>query len=174
MQRWSAHVDAGVTVLDVACGSGRHSLLFAERGCTVTAVDRDAAFAVTLRNAPNVTFVAADLESAAWPFGQQQFDVIVVTHYLHRPLFPALKNALASGGLLIYETFAEGNAAFGRPSNPDYLLHPRELLDVFGADMRVLAFEDGFSPQMKPAMLQRIAVRKTDPRAALAAEKCRL
>ena len=174
VERWSAYVDVGATVLDVACGSGRHSLLFADRGCKVTAVDRDAAFAATLRSVPNVNFVAADLENAAWPFGQMQFDVIVVTHYLHRPLFPALKSALAAGGLLIYETFAAGNAAFGRPSNPDYLLQPRELLDVFGADMRVLAFEDGFSPRPKPAMVQRIAARNTDARAVLAAEKCPL
>jgi hypothetical protein len=75
---------------------------------------------------------------------------------------------------LIYETFAAGNAEFGRPSNPDYLLRPRELLDAFGADLRVLAFEDGFTEQPKPAMVQRIAARKADPRATLAAERCRL
>ena len=106
--------------------------------------------------------------------GDAQFDVIVVTNYLHRPLFPALTNALAPGGLLIYETFAAGNAEFGKPSKPDYLLRPRELLDAFGADLRVLAFEDGFTEQPKPAMVQRITARKADPRATLAAERCRL
>jgi hypothetical protein len=75
---------------------------------------------------------------------------------------------------LIYETFAAGNACFGRPSNPDYLLRPRELLEAFGTDMRVLAFEDGFIEQPKRAMVQRIAVRNARPDAALAAERCHL
>ena len=102
------------------------------------------------------------------------FEVIIVTNYLHRPLFGALKSALVPAGLLIYETFAAGNAAFGRPSNPDYLLRPRELLEVFGGDMRVLAFEDGFIDSPKPSMVQRIAVRNAAPDAPLAAERCRL
>ncbi len=172
--RWLANVEAGARVLDVACGSGRHARLFAARGCKVTAVDRDQTFAQALAGEPNVNFIAADLESGTWPLGDAQFDAIVVTNYLHRPLFPAIKSALAPGGLLIYETFAAGNAAFGRPSNPDYLLRPRELLEVLGADMRVLAFEDGFSVQPKPAMVQRIAARKADPAATLAAGRCHL
>lgn len=171
--RWANDAAASSRVLDVACGSGRHARLFAARGCKVTAVDRDPAAAQALAGEPNVTFIVADLEKDAWPL-DSQFDVIVVTNYLHRPLFPTLRAALAPGGLLIYETFAVGNAAFGRSANPDYLLKPRELLDVFGADMRVLAFEDGFAAQPKPAMMQRIAARKADSRAALAAEKCRL
>ena len=172
--RWTASVDAGARVLDVACGSGRHARLLAARGCKVTAVDRDRSVAQALASEPNINFIEADLEAGAWPFSAAQFDAIIVTNYLHRPLFPALKNALAPGGLLIYETFAEGNAAFGKPSNPDYLLHPRELLDAFGTDMRVLAFEDGFSALPKPAMVQRIAVRNAGLRATLAAERCRL
>ncbi len=171
--RWTAELAGGASVLDVACGAGRHARLLAARGCKVTAVDRDRA-ALELASESNVDFVQADLEAAAWPFADRQFDAIVVTNYLHRPLFPALKSALAPGGLLIYETFAAGNAAFGRPTNPDYLLRPRELLEVFGSDMRVLAFEDGFVAQPKPAMVQRIAVRNADPDAQLAAERCHL
>lgn len=161
-------------MLDLACGGGRHARLFAARGCKVTAVDRDPAFAPAFADVPNIQFIAADLENGPWPLGATQFDVVVVTNYLHRPLFSALRAALAPGGLLIYETFAVGNAAFGKPSNPDYLLQPRELLDVFGADWRVLAFEDGFSAQPKPAMVQRIAVRKAAPREILPPEQCRL
>ena len=161
-------------MLDVACGGGRHAKLFGARGCKVTALDRDPASAQALASDPNIEFIAADLEAGAWPLGAAQFDAIVVTNYLHRPLFNTLINALAPGGLLIYETFAAGNAAFGKPSNPDYLLRPRELLDAFGTDMRVLAFEDGFTEQPKPALVQRIAVCKVDPRAILAAERCRL
>ena len=172
--RWIADLAAGISALDVASGSGRHSRLLAARGCNVTAVDRDPEFAQSLASEPNIEFIAADLEDGPWPLGDTRFDVVIVTNYLHRPLFPALKNALAPGGLLIYETFAVGNAAFGRPSNPDYLLRPRELLDAFGADMRVLAFEDGFTAQPKPAMVQRIAARNAGPRATLAAERCRL
>ncbi len=160
--------------MDVACGGGRHARLLAARGCKVTALDRDSAFAQALAGEPNVEFIEADLENGAWPLGDTRFDAIIVTNYLHRPLFPVLKSALAPGGLLIYETFAAGNAAFGRPSNPDYLLRPRELLEAFGTDMRVLAFEDGFIAQPKPAMVQRIAVRNADPAAPLAAERCHL
>jgi SAM-dependent methyltransferase len=148
--------------------------MLAARGCKVIALDRDPASAHALAGDPNIEFIAADLEAGVWPLHEAQFDVIVVTNYLYRALFPALIRALAPGGLLIYETFAAGNAEFGRPSNPDYLLRPRELLDAFGADLRVLAFEDGFTEQPKPAMVQRIAARKADPRATLAAERCRL
>lgn len=155
-------------MLDVACGGGRHARLFAARGCKVTAIDRDPAIAEILHDT-NIEFVSANLEQGVWPLGDAQFAVVVVTNYLHRPLFPALRAALAPGGLLLYETFAAGNAAFGRPTNPDFLLNPRELLDVFGQDMRVLAFEDGFTTQPKPAMMQRIAVRKAGARATLAA-----
>lgn len=164
--RWSSSIAPDSRVLDVACGGGRHARLFAARGCKVTAVDRDAALCEMLRDA-HIEFIAADLEQGVWPLGDAQFDAIVVTNYLHRPLFPALSAALAPGGLLLYETFAAGNAAFGRPTNPDFLLNPRELLDAFGQHMRVLAFEDGFTTQPKPAMVQRIAARKLGPREAL-------
>ncbi len=172
--RWTARLSAGTSVLDLACGGGRHARLLAARGCRVTAVDHDPAAAQALANEPNVEFVQADLEADEWPLGNRTFDAIVVTNYLHRPLFAALTRALAPGGLLVYETFAAGNAAFGRPSNPDYLLRPRELLDAFGADMRLLGFEDGFTTQPKPAMVQRIAARNGDVAAVLAAEKCHL
>ena len=161
-------------MLDVASGNGRHARLLAARGCIVTAVDRDASCAQSLNGVPNVRFIAADLENGVWPLDSAQFAAIIVTNYLHRPLFPVLKNALAPGGLLVYETFAAGNAAFGRPSNPDYLLRPRELLDAFGADTCVLAFEDGYVEQPKPAMVQRIALRNADPASPLVAERCRL
>ncbi|MEP6609312.1 MAG: class I SAM-dependent methyltransferase [Burkholderiaceae bacterium] len=170
VQRWASIVAPGSCVLDLACGTGRHARLFAARGCKVIAVDRDPKLARTWEDEANVEFIAADLETGAWPLGDARFDVIVVTNYLHRPLFPALLAALSGNGLLIYETFALGNAAFGRPSNPNFLLAPRELLDAFGSEMRVLAFEDGFSAQPKPAMVQRIAARKGEFHAVLPAE----
>lgn len=174
VKRWVDSIAPGSRVLDVACGEGRHARLFAGRGCAVTAVDRDPAFAQALAGEPNIDFIDADFEAGVWPLGDHRFDVIVVTNYLHRPLFSALDAALAPGGLLIYETFAAGNAAFGRPSNPDFLLQPRELFDVFGAALRVLAFEDGFIALPKPAMVQRITARKSEPHAILPAERCQL
>ena len=174
VERWSDNVAAGSRVLDLACGDGRHARLFAARGCRVTAVDRDSTLAQVFAGERNIDFIAADLEAGVWPLGDARFDVIVATNYLHRPLFPALEKALAPGGLLIYETLAAGNAAFGKPSNADYLLQPRELLDVFGATLKVLAFEDGFTTQPKPAMVQRIAARRADPRTVLAADACGL
>ncbi len=172
VERWAACVASSDRVLDLACGGGRHALLFAARGCKVTAVDRDPTFVEAFANT-SVRFVAADLENSAWPLSDARYDAIVVTQYLHRPLFPMMRSALAEGGLLIYETFAAGNAAFGRPTNPDFLLNPRELLDEFG-DMRVIAFEDGFTAQPKPAMVQRIVVRNTVPRSVLPSHPCTL
>jgi len=174
VERWADNVSPGSRVLDLACGGGRHARLFSARGCRVTAVDRDPTLAQVLAGERNIDFIAADLEAGSWPLGDARFDVIVVTHYLHRSLFPGLEAALAPGGLLIYETFAAGNAAFGKPSNPDYLLQPRELLDVFGATLKVLAFEDGFIAEPKPAMVQRIAARRADPRIVLPADACGL
>ena len=132
--RWAPLVTRG-PVLDVASGSGRHSRVFA--GLEVIAVDRDA------QSIPGVRFVRADLEDGSpWPFAGQRFGGIVVTNYLHRPLLPVLAQSLAEQGVLIYETFMAGNEKFGKPSNPDFLLRPGELLQAF-AQLAVVAFEQG-------------------------------
>jgi SAM-dependent methyltransferase len=151
--RWAARVTQG-PVLDVACGSGRHSVFFRDLGFEVAATDRAP---VPLEG---IRFVQADLEDASpWPFGEQRFGAVVVTNYLYRPLFPRLLASLAGGGVLIYETFMLGNERFGRPSNPDFLLRPGELLKAFG-ELQVLGFEEGEFASPKPAMVQRLcAVR---------------
>ena len=123
-------VPPGARVLDLACGYGRHARWFAGRGCRVLAVDRDRDALASLAGVPGVETAAVDLESGSWPLGDQRFDAIVVANYLHRPLFPHLIAALADDGALLYETFARGNEAFGRPSNPAFLLDPGELLRV--------------------------------------------
>jgi SAM-dependent methyltransferase len=150
-------VPAGARVLDLACGAGRHTRLFAARGCRVLAVDRAPALDAATAALPAVDLRALDLEQGDWPLAGETFDAIVVTNYLHRPLFGSLADALAPQGLLLYETFAAGNAAFGKPSNPAFLLAPRELLDAFGATLRVIAFEDGYVEHPKRAMVQRLA-----------------
>ena len=152
--RWAPLVARG-PVLDVACGAGRHARLFAARGLEVVAVDRaEQAFS------GNIRFVKADLEDGSpWPFAGQRFAAIVVTNYLHRPLFGPLAAALASGGVLIYETFARGNERFGKPSNPDFLLQEGELLRAFLDRLRIVAYEDLLVDQPRPAAVQRICAR---------------
>ena len=160
VQRFAPLMPAG-EVLDLACGSGRHARLLAALGHPVLALDRDPQ-ALAACAAPGIRTERHDLEDGApWPYPGREFVGIVVANYLHRPLFDALFRALAPGGVLIYETFAAGNGRFGKPSNPDFLLRPGELLELagrFGSGMRIVAFEDGLVSQPKPAMIQRICV----------------
>lgn len=130
--------------LDLACGSGRHVRWLVAQGCQVTAVDRDAEALARLEElGGHVQRIEADIENGPWPLAGQAFDVVVVTNYLWRPLLPRIVDAVAPGGLLLYETFAQGNETVGRPSRPDFLLAPGELLRVC-ANLRVVAYEDGF------------------------------
>ncbi len=155
---WSELIPKG-RVLDLACGSGRHSQYLLAQGFQVTAVDREPQVIESVR------FLQANLEDGSpWPLPGERFQGIVVTNYLHRPLFPLLKDALAPGGVLLYETFMLGNERYGRPSNPAFLLRPGELWEAF-AGLHCIAFEQGFAPQPKPAMIQRLcAVRRTENR----------
>ena len=140
-------------MLDVACGSGRHAVYFAQRGIPVVAVDREA------QASPGVEFVRADIENGPWPFAGRRFSAVVVTNYLHRPLFAVLERSLEEEGVLIYETFMTGNEKFGRPSNPAFLLEPGELLAAFAA-LTPVAFEQGRVERPKPAMVQRLCAVK--------------
>jgi SAM-dependent methyltransferase len=160
--RWSRLVPAAGTVLDVAAGGGRHARWFASRGHPVVALDRNAAALAALRAIPGVDVRDADLEGAPWPLpAGASFAAVIVTHYLHRPLWPRLLDAVAPGGVLIYETFAQGNETVGKPSNPAFLLAPGELLDAVRGRLRVVAYEDGFVAAPREAFVQRIcAVRE--------------
>ncbi len=152
--RWADRVPAGGRVLDLACGTGRHARYFAARGHPVEAVDRDPAKLARLDGVPGVSTRCADLEGGPWPYEGQRFAGIVVSRYLHRPLFPRLLAALDPEGVLIYETFAAGNECYGRPSNPDFLLKPGELLEVVRGHLRVIAYEDLTVSDPKPGVIQ--------------------
>ena len=165
VKRFLPYIKSGGCVLDLACGGGRHSLLLHAAGYRVEAVDRDAgAQAEISAKAPGISTRAADLEAGPWPYDGRRFDGIVVTNYLFRPLLPLLLDALAEGGVLIYETFMAGNERFGKPSNPAFLLRPGELLDVVHGRLTVLAFEQGEVDAPRPAVVQRLcATRKAGP-----------
>jgi SAM-dependent methyltransferase len=144
VRRFTPLLKPGSTVLDVACGGGRHLQWLASQGHRVTGVDRDpAALALVAEALPAAELLQADLEGGPWPLAGRQFDAIVVTNYLWRPLMPALLAALAPGGVYVHETFADGHQHIGRPSRPDFLLQRGELLRVC-AGLRVVAYEDGF------------------------------
>ena len=165
--RFTGLLPAGGNVLDLACGSGRHLRWLAAQGFGVTGVDRDsAAMAALATLLPEAELLHADLETAAWPLPGRRFDGVVVTNYLHRPLFPALLGALAERGVLIYETFAHGQQTIGRPARADFLLQPGELWRLCEG-LRVVAFEDGFEPGSEgalPRFVQRIvAVNEVAP-----------
>lgn len=169
VQRWTAALAPGRTVLDVACGSGRHVTWLAERGHAVTALDRDAAALAPLREVPGVReVVVADIENGPWPLPGRRFDLVVVTNYLWRPLWPTLLNSLAPGGWLVVETFNVDHAAIGRPSNPKFLLQHGELLTL-AAGLRVVGYEDGFLASPNRHVQRIAAVREPGATAAAGA-----
>ena len=165
IRRWSHLIASGATVLDVACGSGRHVHWFAQRGCHVTGVDRNAQALAPLHGLAEL--VTADIERDAWPLVDRHFDAVIVTNYLWRPLLPVLIASVAPGGVLIYETFAIGQQTLGKPSNPDFLLQPGELLTATKG-LRVAAYEDGFTSTPE-RFVQRIVAVRANANAALPA-----
>lgn len=164
VQRWSHLVPPG-PILDLACGRGRHLRWFAQRGHAVVGVDRSAqALADIGLHGPACETILADIESGPWPLPGRRFSAVVVTHYLWRPLMPRLMESLDQAGVLIYETFARGQETLGRPSRPEFLLRPGELIEVCQG-LRIVAFEDGYEPESVrgPArFIQRIAAVRAD------------
>jgi len=154
--RFAHLVAPGARVLDLACGHGRHARFFASRGAKVLAVDRDPEALAALATVRAVETRAIDLETGDWPLAGERFDAIVVANYLHRPLFGPLLDALASDGALLYETFAAGNEAHGRPANPAFLLARDELANLVSGRMTIVAFEQGrVSAPGRDAVVQR-------------------
>jgi SAM-dependent methyltransferase len=161
VRRFAHLVAKGGPVLDLAAGAGRHARFFAGRGHPVVAVDRNLDGMADLDPAGPVERIQADLEDGSpWPLGARQFAGIVVANYLHRPLLPGLAEALAPGGVLIYETFAVGQGEFGRPSSENYLLRPNELVRVFADRLTIVGFEHGIDYAPGPKAVQRLAAVK--------------
>lgn len=156
VMRWAPLIARGGRVLDVASGGGRHARWLAAQGHAVEAVDRDQNALAALAGVASVNTRVADLENAPWPYAGQAFAGVVVVNYLHRPLLPRLLDALAPGGVLIYETFAAGNERFGRPRNPDFLLQPGELLRAAHGRLEVIAYENLTVELPRPAVVQRM------------------
>ena len=160
VRRFAPLIPKGGAVLDLACGSGRHSVLLASMGHDVLAVDQDVAVLQSLGK-PLITPKRLNLEEPDWPLIGSEFGAIVVTNYLYRPHLDQLPKMLQQDGVLIYETFALGNGAFGKPSNPNFLLNPGELLTFASRHgLKVVAYEDIYVDQPKPAMVQRLCAVK--------------
>ena len=164
VKRWSHLVPPLGSVLDIACGQGRHMAWLAQKGHAVTGIDRSSE--ATQAAAHFGKTILADIENEPWPLMNgshaRQFDAVIVTNYLWRPLFPVITQSVAPGGILIYETFTQGNETVGKPSRPDFLLQPAELLRTY-ADLRIIAFEEGFL-ENPPRFVQRIAAERPDSR----------
>src|SRR5690348_12404241 len=155
VKRFLPLIKPGGLVLDLAAGSGRHVRLLRECGFAVCAIDRDTA-ALSAFAGPHCKVRRFDLETGEREQLGDDYDGIIVANYLHRPLLPTIARALAPGGVLIYETFAQGNERFGQPRNPDFLLRPGELLEAFTA-LTIVAFEQGQVSAPRPAVIQRLA-----------------
>jgi SAM-dependent methyltransferase len=141
--RFASSVSARTTLLDVACGYGRHAKFFAKRNVEVTAVDCDAVALESMRGVANIRTQQHDLENNAWPYAAQTFDAVLVSNYLWRSTFDALLATIKPGGVLLYETFMDGNERYGKPSRADFLLRSNELLIRTRDAFRVIAFEEG-------------------------------
>ncbi len=163
IRRFAPLITPGAAVLDVACGAGRHTRLFLARGHPVTAVDVDVSGLEDLGQHPQLERVQADLEDGSpWPLPGRRFGAVVVTNYLWRPLFRPILESIDEGGVLLYDTFARGNEAYGRPSNPDFLLEPGELIEVVRDRLQVVAYEHGYLERPRPAVRQRLCGVRTD------------
>ena len=158
ISRFAKLAPKGGQVLDLACGSGRHCNFFLDLDHPVTALDRDIG---NLSPRDRLEIIQHDLESRSpWPLENRQFSEVVVVNYLFRPLLPTLISSVAPGGLLLYDTFAVGNEAFGRPNNPDFLLQAGELKVVVAEELSILNYFHGPLEQPKPAIKQQICARR--------------
>lgn len=158
--RFHGLIPAGGTVLDLACGTGRHTKFLLDRDYKVLALDRD----ISQLRVTGAERVQADVENGPWPLSRRSFDGIVVSCYLHRPLMKVLADSLNPNGVLIYVTFAVGNERLNRPTNPNFLLNPRELYDTFVGALDIVAYETGEREVPWPCVIQAICAVKSPTR----------
>lgn len=160
IRRFVSAIPKNGVVLDLACGAGRHTHFLLNAGFAVLAVDQNID-AISQEKHPSLEVARMDLEGEIWPLTGKVFSAIVVTNYLYRPYLAELPKMLTDGGVLLYETFAQGNGEFGKPSNPDFLLKTGELLSFSAQNgLKVLAYEDLYIDCPKPAMIQRLCAVK--------------
>ena len=167
IKRFSPVVQIGGSVLDLACGSGRHSRYFLKQGNNVVAIDRSVEAIADLNNNPACEVICADIEKNKEIFikngklAGRIFDAVVVTNYLHRPLFDFYIKALAPSGVFIYETFTHGNEKFCRPRNLKHLLESGELLKHVEGKLNIVAYEHGIEKRkLHSVVVQRICAIK--------------
>ena len=166
--RFAPLVPTGAAVLDLACGTGRHTRLFLARGHPVTALDRDVAGLADLAGRPGLEILRADLEDGTpWPLAGRTFAAVVVTNYLWRLLFPHVLAAVAADGILLYDTFALGHEAYGHPRNPDFLLRPGKSIDAVRGRLQIVAYEHGYLDAPRPMVKQRICAVRSEQAVAL-------
>ena len=158
IERFVCQITGNGTVLDLACGGGRHGRMFLSHGHRVTFLDCNITAIIDLSTSVKAELIEADLEAdSGWPLIGRTFDAVIVTNYLWRPILPHIVNTVAPGGLLLYETFASGNEAFGRPRNPDFLLKAGELLEAMRGQLEVLRYEHLYQEAPGPSVIQHIA-----------------
>ena len=115
--------------LDIACGVGRNTHFLADNGFEVDAVDLSDYALSQVREDENIIKIEEDLDT--YSLETNKYDVIVNINYLNRRFFPQIKEALKSGGVIIFETFIVAHGDFNNPANPEYLLRKNELLHAF-------------------------------------------
>jgi len=146
------------SILDVACGAGRHLRLALELGYSVTGIDKDLTQLDDIATRSDVGLIEADLETGrTFPLKDMGYDGVIVSNYLWRPILSDIIGCVADDGVLIYETFAAGHERHGKPCNPDFLLNGNELLEAVIPHLRVVAFEHGLREGAYPKNVQRIA-----------------
>ena len=154
-------INKKINVLDFASGNGRHSIKLSKKYSMITAIDKDINKLNMYKDVENINTICFDLETdEEWPLEKESFDVIIVTNYLYRPRIKELANLLKKDGFLLYETFAVGNEKYGKPSNPDYVLNKKELINIFKSKFEVIYYFQGKVIYDKISIVQRCCLKK--------------